>query len=376
MWMRYPAADDVRRWVALDPIQRTDESRLRWIANDKRIWRFNAAGDATTPDGLSAWMTAALDGCDDRRQETFAIRDQRIGVVAGSSRIGNIDRQAGSCEIGWTWVGTGWWGSALNTAAKLAMLTHAFNDETRNRVFFNVDARNRRSARAMRKLGARLEGVRRFDRQCCDGHVRSTLIFSVLRTEWAWIHARLLERLRRFESLTESQNKDALRRAIASRWCSIVPVDPSITHELRHAVLRPTEDRSVVDYPEDQALPSWHLGLIALGQCVGVLSLYEESNELVEAKKAWRLRGMAVAEHLQGLGLGGHLMQAATTLALSHDVDKIWCNARQPSFSFYERWQFEPVGDLFTCATREPHRLMIGTPGGKDSETGGDVLLP
>jgi RimJ/RimL family protein N-acetyltransferase len=48
----------------------------------------------------------------------------------------------------------------------------------------SVDARNTRSQAAMAKLGAVREGVLRADRITWNGHVRDTVLFSILRDEW------------------------------------------------------------------------------------------------------------------------------------------------------------------------------------------------
>ena len=52
------------------------------------------------------------------------------------------------------------------------------------RVEFRVDARNARSQAAMAKLGATGEGVLRADRITWTGHVRDTVLFSILKDEW------------------------------------------------------------------------------------------------------------------------------------------------------------------------------------------------
>ena len=52
------------------------------------------------------------------------------------------------------------------------------------RVEFRVDARNARSQAAMAKLGAVREGVLRADRITWTGHVRDTVLFSLLAAEW------------------------------------------------------------------------------------------------------------------------------------------------------------------------------------------------
>ncbi len=63
------------------------------------------------------------------------------------------------------------------------MLRRAFDGGFR-RVEFRVDERNKRSQAAMAKLGAVREGVMRADRITWTGHVRDTVLFSILRDEW------------------------------------------------------------------------------------------------------------------------------------------------------------------------------------------------
>jgi RimJ/RimL family protein N-acetyltransferase len=63
------------------------------------------------------------------------------------------------------------------------MLRRAFDCGYR-RIEFRVDARNARSQAAMARLGATREGVLRADRITWNGHVRDTVLFSILRDEW------------------------------------------------------------------------------------------------------------------------------------------------------------------------------------------------
>ena len=53
------------------------------------------------------------------------------------------------------------------------------------RVEFRVDCRNGRSQSAMKKLGAVREGVLRADRITWTGHVRDTVLFTILKDEYA-----------------------------------------------------------------------------------------------------------------------------------------------------------------------------------------------
>jgi RimJ/RimL family protein N-acetyltransferase len=47
-----------------------------------------------------------------------------------------------------------------------------------------VDARNVRSRAAMTKLGATEEAILRADRITWTGHVRDTVLFSILKDKW------------------------------------------------------------------------------------------------------------------------------------------------------------------------------------------------
>ena len=64
------------------------------------------------------------------------------------------------------------------------MLTYAFETLDLLRVYFYTDARNTRSAQAIRNLGAVFEGTMRAERVMKDGHIRDTLLFSVIYSDW------------------------------------------------------------------------------------------------------------------------------------------------------------------------------------------------
>jgi RimJ/RimL family protein N-acetyltransferase len=139
----------------------------------------------------------------------FATVAGATGRVVGSTRFGNIEfwpwpagnpRQRGAdrpdvVEIGWTWLAATAQRTAVNTEAKLLMLTHAFETWRVHAVKLNTDARNARSRAAIERIGARLDGVLRCHRPASDGLIRDTAAFSLLESEWPAARARLLARL-------------------------------------------------------------------------------------------------------------------------------------------------------------------------------------
>lgn len=99
-------------------------------------------------------------------------------------------------EIGFTWVGKPWQGSAVNPESKLLLLRHAFETLGAVRVQLKTDARNTQSQRAIEKLGAVREGVLRKQMILHDGYVRDTVMYSITDEEWPAVRERLEERLR------------------------------------------------------------------------------------------------------------------------------------------------------------------------------------
>ena len=104
--------------------------------------------------------------------------------LAGMSSFITIDPDRGSLEIGATYYRPHLRGTGFNRRVKDMMLKRAFGCGIR-RVEFRVDKRNGRSQAAMEKLGAVREGVIRADRITWTGHLRDTVLFSILKDEWA-----------------------------------------------------------------------------------------------------------------------------------------------------------------------------------------------
>jgi RimJ/RimL family protein N-acetyltransferase len=103
--------------------------------------------------------------------------------LAGMSSYLGIDEGRQTLEIGGTYYRPKFRGTGFNRRVKDMMLERAFASGIR-RVEFRVDIRNQRSQAAMKKLGAVREGVLRADRITWTGHVRDTVLFSILKDEW------------------------------------------------------------------------------------------------------------------------------------------------------------------------------------------------
>ena len=105
------------------------------------------------------------------------------GEVVGMSAYIGIERDRGVLEIGNTYYVPRLRGSGFNERVKDLMIGRAIDCGFR-RIEFRVDARNERSQAAMAKIGGVREGVLRADRITWTGHVRDTVLFSILADEW------------------------------------------------------------------------------------------------------------------------------------------------------------------------------------------------
>jgi N-acetyltransferase len=100
-------------------------------------------------------------------------------------------------EIGATWLAPSAQRTGINTETKLLMLGHAFDEWKVHRVTLKTDVRNQRSRRAIERIGATYEGIRRAHTPASDGTIRDTAYYSILATEWPGVEQhlrRLLER--------------------------------------------------------------------------------------------------------------------------------------------------------------------------------------
>jgi RimJ/RimL family protein N-acetyltransferase len=85
--------------------------------------------------------------------------------------------------------------TAVNTETKLLLLRHAFETLGCLRVELRTHSANTRSQAAIARLGAVREGVLRKHLVMPDGHVRDTVVFAIIDTEWPGVKDRLVARL-------------------------------------------------------------------------------------------------------------------------------------------------------------------------------------
>jgi RimJ/RimL family protein N-acetyltransferase len=160
---------------------------------------FRVSGPGAEPSGIDGWMQTALAAMAARTRLPFTVIHLGEGRAIGSSSYMDIVAEDDRVEIGHTWYGGPWQGTAVNPAAKLLLLGHAFDVLRAQRVALRCDARNEQSRRAIARLGAQFEGVlRSYGWRIEDPtQLRDTASYSILDREWPAVREGLEARLDR-----------------------------------------------------------------------------------------------------------------------------------------------------------------------------------
>jgi RimJ/RimL family protein N-acetyltransferase len=179
------------RAVRLEPLTLDHVPALAAVGLEPDLWRWTPTA-VSSADEMRTYVSIALDEQHSGVSLPFAIIHRPSDKVIGSTRYANIDSCNRRLEIGWTWVIPSFQRTAVNTEAKLLLLTHAFEVLGMNRVEFKTDVLNEKSRKALLRLGAIEEGTFRKHLITASGRVRDTVYFSIIDTEWPAVKARLV----------------------------------------------------------------------------------------------------------------------------------------------------------------------------------------
>jgi RimJ/RimL family protein N-acetyltransferase len=137
--------------IALRPMCEDDFDALFAVASDPLVWEQHPEPDRCTDPVFRRFFRGGIDS-----GGALVAIDRGDGRVIGSSRFAEYDEASSEVEIGWTFLARSHWGGAYNGEMKRLMLDHAFRFV--QRVVFRVGPDNRRSRRALEKIGARYVG--------------------------------------------------------------------------------------------------------------------------------------------------------------------------------------------------------------------------
>ena len=130
---------------------------------------------------------------------------------------------------------------------------------------------------------------------------------------------------------------------------------------VRHRLLRSHQPVAKAQFPGDHDPRVGHFAAMRDGGIVGVVSIFPEADtrcSQCDPAQQWRIRGMATAPEVRGLGAGATLLLAAIDHAVDGGARAIWCNARQPAIGFYARFGFMGTGPIFEISEIGAHQYM------------------
>lgn len=178
------------KFVQLEPITKKHKEGLCKAISDGELWNLHVTRVPHTKD-IDAFINNALQAFESGDGITFAIIDKKYNTVAGSTRFMKANLSYKRVEIGFTFLGESWQRTSINTEAKLLLLTHAFEVMNLNRVELLTDFLNMKSRNAILRLGAKEEGILRSHMVMPNGRVRDSVIYSIIKSEWAGVKQHL-----------------------------------------------------------------------------------------------------------------------------------------------------------------------------------------
>lgn len=194
--MRLDAVPLGNRFVRLEPLASTLEDEVRAALDcDPASWDIMVA--AAYGPYFDDWWHAALRAMALGTRIAWAVRRLDDGAVVGTTSLYEIKPDHRRCEVGSTFYRPEARGGPVNPSCKRLLLGHAF-DGGAVRVEILTDSINPGSQAAIRKLGARDEGVLRKHKITFRGRIRDTAQFAVLDDDWPGVRARLDARLAAF----------------------------------------------------------------------------------------------------------------------------------------------------------------------------------
>ena len=182
--------------VRLEPLAAAHEKDLDKAAADGELWKLWFTS-VPAPGETKAYISTGLAGLEAGHMLPWVVREVASGEIVGSTRYHDIIKPASRVEIGYTWYAKRWQKSHVNTACKLLLLRHAFDELGCKVVGLRTDNFNFASQRAIEALGAKKDGVIRHHWPRRDGTVRDTVMYSILLSEWPDVRRHLESRLQK-----------------------------------------------------------------------------------------------------------------------------------------------------------------------------------
>lgn len=164
-------------------------------AKDKKIWEFFPF-DGSDKNKFISHYIEALSEREKGNHYPFIILHKKTNNIIGSTSLYNIHLKDRNLEIGWTWVHPDYWATEVNLECKYLLLIYCFDNLKCVRVQFRTNNLNLRSQKAIRKIGAKFEGILRKSKIRDDGTIRDSVYYSIIDEEWEKVRDELLSQIK------------------------------------------------------------------------------------------------------------------------------------------------------------------------------------
>jgi len=192
-----PPFEAVGTHVRLIPLAAEHEADLVTAVQDGDVWDTWFAA-VPRPDDMGREIASRLALQDEGRMVPFTVVDG-TGRIVGMTSYMSIEPAHRRLDIGATWYAASVQRTALNTEAKLLLLTEAFDTHRCIAVGFRTAYFNFRSRAAIERLGAKYEGTWRNHMILPDGTIRDSCYYSIIESEWPAVRRNLHWLLQRGE---------------------------------------------------------------------------------------------------------------------------------------------------------------------------------
>jgi RimJ/RimL family protein N-acetyltransferase/nitroimidazol reductase NimA-like FMN-containing flavoprotein (pyridoxamine 5'-phosphate oxidase superfamily) len=178
--------------VTLEPLRLGHAERLFTALDQAEVWEHMSTGRPVDVAAMEAYLSEALA---DPERVPWSQVETATGGPIGTTSFDHVSERDETVAIGHTMIGVRWWRTALNTEAKLLLLTHAFETLGAGRVEWHTDIRDTRSQEAIARLGATREAVLRRHRRRADRTWRDSVQYAMTVDDWPAARTRLAARL-------------------------------------------------------------------------------------------------------------------------------------------------------------------------------------
>ena len=133
-------------------------------------------------------------------------------------------------------------------------------------------------------------------------------------------------------------------------------IKPEETYSIRLNILRKGIDLPY-KYKEDFDKDTFHLGAYSSKELLGVATFIRNGIDGFDDEQ-YQLRGMATLRKVRGKGFGKIIIDEARKILSKKNINTLWCNARKEAIPFYEKLNFNIIGEEFSVEKVGKHYRM------------------